>query len=75
MAMRALREVGECGCCEYQAATRMRELVRSLQEEVRDAHRMIDELTRGGGRREWHGPSGIPDASSTWREPVWIRPY
>jgi len=73
MTVKALREVGECGCCEYQAATRMRELIRSLQDEVRDAHRTIDELTRGGGRRDGHGPSVSP-ASSTWREPVWIRP-
>ena len=75
MTVKAFREAGECGCWEYQSATRMRELVRSLQEEVRDAHRMIDELTRRGGRRDRRRPSDCLDASSTWREPVWIRPY
>jgi hypothetical protein len=74
MAMKALREVGECGCCEYQAATRMRELVRSLQEEVRNAHRVIEELTRSGDCRKRRRPSDYLDASSTWKEPVWIRP-
>jgi hypothetical protein len=73
--MKALREVGECGCCEYQAATRLREVVRSLQEEVRDAHRLIDELTRSGGRRERRRPSYFPDAPGAMSEQQWIQPY
>jgi hypothetical protein len=52
MSVKPFREVGECRCHEYQAGARMRELVRALQQEVRNAHRVIEELTRGRGFRE-----------------------
>ena len=84
MAVKAFREVGECGCYESQVGTRMRELVRSLQEDLRDARRLIDELTRGRGSGEVGDSSSTNDLSMSFDSPhapammsqhAWTRPY
>jgi hypothetical protein len=70
MTLRAFREVGKCGCHESLASARLRELIRSLQQEVRDARRAIEELDGGRGHREKRrGPAarlvGL-DGESQW---------
>jgi hypothetical protein len=73
MAVKAFREVGDCGCSESRAGTRMRELVRSLQEEVQHARQLIDELT-GGGAANGVMPRGRPAPTRSPGGNEWIRP-